>query len=668
MFINSVKLKNYRCYANNRIDLISTENQNVVAITGKIEAGKTTLFNAIGWCIFGYETQRLIESKEKPEKNEMGVPNEFSFDPNGKTAVTVELDITLDQGYKDLSRLIIKRTGIYNKSNVHLPISTSVDLIAFDYYNQQVDVNQERILEELMPKEISSFYIFDGEYLQKTAMKSGANVKKGIDKLFKLEKFQNLSQHFTEVLKHYEGEKRKRSKLQGAAREIGNKISTNKEKIYEIEQKVTDLDGEISQLNLDIDQVFADLQDISQKGEDLGRFKELSKKLQNLRDERKERTIELNKFIVQNAYILNSRDIFGEVQKSLNENKLVTDRKLPPEIRVEFLNNLLKEGKCICSRSLEAGTSEYVLVEHLLEEFQKVSTEEYLIDLKYRVGQALNNNNVQQQIESLRTRISTLTNNIETTDKEIRSLNISEDDATSADFTISKFNELRSKNDLYTSELNNKKAEKEKKQREKEGLISENEELAEDLKSYAVDDSETSELDERIKVGELLQGFFKKFSERAIEKFAQVLEENINDVLSKNQILSKFQVRIPYRDGIISFSFTQDGQERYYFSGGQSQLVGIVLMAGFVNVMQNAMKSSVSIPFVVMDHPTSHADQDAKELIHKEIGNLFDGTQIIYLTTNSEFPDLIDRSKSRLGSAYSIINNGSTGSDFRKEE
>jgi len=666
MFINSIKLKNYRCYRNTRVDFSSSENRNVVAITGKIGAGKTSLFNAIGWCIFGSETQQLIESKDRSQENEMGIPNEFSFE-NDRTQVLVELDITLDQGYKNMSRLIIKRSAVYYKNNVHLPSHTDVDVVAYDTYNQPVDVNEKAILEELMPREISSFYIFDGEYLQKTAMRGGTNVKQGIDKLFKLEKFQNLSQYFTDILKHYASEKKQQSKLIGKAKEIDDQITNNMIEIYGLEQEIENLGDTKDQLNNDIQQLSDEIQGILYKAESFGKFKELSNNLKDLRTQRESANIGLKKTILQNAYILNSKDVLNKVREKLNKNKLVIDKKLPPEIRVEFLSDLLKDRKCICSRPLEVGTSEYNTVSNLLEQFKEVSTEEYLIDLKYKIEQSLNIKDLLDKIESYRKNISQLTTSIETKTSEILSLNISEDEESSADSTITRYKELQSKYQGIGSQLKEIETKINDKLKRITDLTSENKKLEGDKQLYPINDSETSILDEREKIGRILQRFFKKFSERAIEKFAQVLENNINDILSKNLILSKFQVKIPYHEGVISFKFTQDGQERYYFSGGQSQLIGIVLMAGFVNVMQNAMKSSVSIPFVVMDHPTSHADSNAEELIHREIGNLFNGTQVVYLTTDSEFPDLIKRSNSRLGSAYSITNNDSLGSDFKKE-
>jgi DNA sulfur modification protein DndD len=637
-----------------------------VAITGKIGAGKTSLFNAIGWCIFGSETQQLIESKDRSQENEMGIPNEFSFE-NDRTQVLVELDITLDHGYKNMSRLIIKRSAVYYKNNVHLPSHTDVDVVAYDTYNQPVDVNEKAILEELMPREISSFYIFDGEYLQKTAMRGGTNVKQGIDKLFKLEKFQNLSQYFTDILKHYASEKKQQSKLIGKAREIDDQITNNMIEIYGLEQEIENLRDTKDQLNNDIQQLSDEIQGILYKAESFGKFKELSNNLKELRTQRESANIGLKKTILQNAYILNSKDVLNKVREKLNKNKLVIDKKLPPEIRVEFLSDLLKDRKCICSRPLEVGTSEYNTVSNLLEQFKEVSTEEYLIDLKYKIEQALNIKDLLDKIESYRKNISQLTTSIETKTSEILSLNISEDEESSADSTITRYKELQSKDQGIGSQLKEIETTINDKLKRITDLTSENKKLEGDKQLYPINDSETSILDEREKIARILQRFFKKFSERAIEKFAQVLENNINDILSKNLILSKFQVKIPYHEGVISFKFTQDGQERYYFSGGQSQLIGIVLMAGFVNVMQNAMKSSVSIPFVVMDHPTSHADRNAEELIHREIGNLFNGTQVVYLTTDSEFPDLIKRSNSRLGSAYSITNNDSLGSDFKKE-
>jgi len=76
MFIKKIRLKNYRCYkkAEIKFGLDIKDKKNINLATGEIKAGKTTLFNAIGWCLYGIETQFLLGTK-KEEKDEKPIPH-----------------------------------------------------------------------------------------------------------------------------------------------------------------------------------------------------------------------------------------------------------------------------------------------------------------------------------------------------------------------------------------------------------------------------------------------------------------------------------------------------------------------------------------------------------------------------------------------------------------
>src|SRR3989344_4456757 len=98
MYIKQIRLKNYRCYkkAEIKFGLESQSKRNINLATGEIKAGKTTLFNAVGWCLYGTETQFLLGTKRE-EKDEKPIPNEKSYEGD-KTVVEVEVDIKIPEG------------------------------------------------------------------------------------------------------------------------------------------------------------------------------------------------------------------------------------------------------------------------------------------------------------------------------------------------------------------------------------------------------------------------------------------------------------------------------------------------------------------------------------------------------------------------------------------
>ncbi|MEM0143103.1 MAG: ATP-binding protein, partial [Candidatus Parvarchaeum sp.] len=92
MFIQDISIKNYRCYKTLNLKFKTTKDKNITLITGETSSGKTTLFNAIGWCLYGQETQVLLETKSE-KATEKGVANENAYDNNGSEWVSVRLTI-----------------------------------------------------------------------------------------------------------------------------------------------------------------------------------------------------------------------------------------------------------------------------------------------------------------------------------------------------------------------------------------------------------------------------------------------------------------------------------------------------------------------------------------------------------------------------------------------
>ena len=55
MILKSLYLKNYRTYQGPETIEFATGNQNITIIKGNNEVGKTTIMNAITWCLYGHE-------------------------------------------------------------------------------------------------------------------------------------------------------------------------------------------------------------------------------------------------------------------------------------------------------------------------------------------------------------------------------------------------------------------------------------------------------------------------------------------------------------------------------------------------------------------------------------------------------------------------------------
>ena len=96
MFIQDIHIKNYRCYKDLNLKFKTNKEKNIVLVTGETEAGKTSLVNAIGWCLYGEETQVLLKTKTERAKEKF-IPNENSYDGSGVARVSVRMTIKIPE-------------------------------------------------------------------------------------------------------------------------------------------------------------------------------------------------------------------------------------------------------------------------------------------------------------------------------------------------------------------------------------------------------------------------------------------------------------------------------------------------------------------------------------------------------------------------------------------
>ena len=89
MILKSLYLKNYRTYRGPETIDFATGNQNITVVKGNNEVGKTTIMNAITWCLYGQEYY-------KKEGNEPIFSKSTSYDLEIGDEDTVEVKLIME--------------------------------------------------------------------------------------------------------------------------------------------------------------------------------------------------------------------------------------------------------------------------------------------------------------------------------------------------------------------------------------------------------------------------------------------------------------------------------------------------------------------------------------------------------------------------------------------
>lgn len=157
MIISKMIIENFRQFIGKQEITFSTDkNKNVTVVMGDNGAGKSTLENAFVWGLYGIHNFK--------DKNLLNKEVEYKLGIDYNTAVT-RVKIFFENNDKKYE---IERKIIYKKNSSKLVGSEMVNLDKKNHLGDYVQVPEISIditLRDILPKELSNFFFFDGEHL-----------------------------------------------------------------------------------------------------------------------------------------------------------------------------------------------------------------------------------------------------------------------------------------------------------------------------------------------------------------------------------------------------------------------------------------------------------------------------------------------------------------------
>ncbi|OQA22558.1 MAG: chromosome segregation protein [Chloroflexi bacterium ADurb.Bin360] len=374
MKLERITLENFRQYfSKQRLEFARDRQHNVTVIEGVNGAGKTSLFLAINWCLYGtsFENVRVIEnvgelaSKEATSRAEVGdlvrTAVELTFFHNGgRYLVRRAL-----QGIK-------QQTGTVNwyEGDEFTVMRTRPD-------GQAEPVsNPLGVMNSILPVNVREYFLFDGEKIDNFAKPESADqVKQAIYLVLKLEILERSRRHLDALASEYRKDLKKVSgqklrdllseeeKTRTEREKAGRRTAELEQEIISARRKVTEIDQALQEkpnakaLQQQRAHVEADLKQ---------RRSELESTISQIRDLATGAYFVLGQFAIDRALaILNEKRERGEI---------------PSSIRQQFVQDLLDQMRCICGRPFEHDSPEYQHLLDLLHNSLPGSLEDNILD------------------------------------------------------------------------------------------------------------------------------------------------------------------------------------------------------------------------------------------------------------------------------------------------
>ena len=374
MKLERIVLENFRQYYDRQqLAFARDATRNVTVIHGVNGAGKTSMFLAINWCLYGRNAENIKVVNNVGELISKEATSRANPGDEVRASVTIAF---LHNG----DRYTVKRTLIGSKLQTGKLAVNELD--QFTMMRQGADGRAQPVsnpigtMNAILPVNAREYFLFDGEKIDNFAKPdAAAEVKEAIYLILKLKVLERAQYHLGKVAADYRGELKRTSG--GELRELleqDEQLRTKRDK--DIRRK-EELAQEIESARRKIVEIDSKLRD-SQNAKSLQLQRDLLERDLKQRRTELEQVVESIREKASSAYSLVAQSAISQALTILNEKR--ERGEIPSSIRQQFIQDLLERTVCICGRPFSEHGPESEHLRELLDSTVPGSLEDAVLD------------------------------------------------------------------------------------------------------------------------------------------------------------------------------------------------------------------------------------------------------------------------------------------------
>lgn len=359
MLIKSIEISNFRIFAGTqKVEFSVDPDKNVTVIMGDNGSGKTTFAQAFSWCL--YETTTF---KRANDLLSFTVRDELLV---GQTA-TVKVTLTLIHNGTEYK---ITRAQEYRKDSETKmrPGETvlSVFYKADDGQSEPIEDESEKkdIINEIIPKSISSYFFFDGERVEKMGneIQDGRSpeFKEAVGNLLGLSAISEAIKHLKggpsmvigSYMKEYNGDSD--AEYQKAEKEIQGAEA----RISKLKQELADLEDEKSRTAELRDKYKLELEKSKESKEWAEQRSALERSVKKANEDRAREIKALCDRFGKNAWSFFAAPLLNSSIHALDNSKIEIKRA-PTGVSRDTIEDIVERKECLCGRPVVFGDEAY---------------------------------------------------------------------------------------------------------------------------------------------------------------------------------------------------------------------------------------------------------------------------------------------------------------------
>jgi DNA sulfur modification protein DndD len=374
MKLERITLENFRqYYGRQRLSFAKDRERRVTIIHGVNGAGKTSLFLAINWCLYGKTADgvRVVENVGELISKEAGK----RAAPGETVRTSVELTF-LHNG----DRYVVKRS----LQAVKQPSGTIAQDPSDDFAMMRIraDGQGERVsnpvgtMNAILPVNVREYFLFDGEKIDNFAKpEAAAQVKEAIYLVLKLEILDRARKHLEAAAQEYRKELK-----QVSSAELRNLLDADEKARAErakIEKRRAELEAEIESARRKIVEIEQRLRE-TENAKVLQQQRDRIERDLKMRRSEQEATVGQLRELATSGYLVGAKPAMGRALQILDQKR--ERGEIPSSIRQQFVQDLIAQMRCVCGRPFTEGSLEHRQLLSLLSTRLPGSLEDDVLD------------------------------------------------------------------------------------------------------------------------------------------------------------------------------------------------------------------------------------------------------------------------------------------------
>lgn len=389
MILRRLTMTNFRQFKGQQVLKFAVpddgHNANVTVVFGENGRGKTGIFRAVMFCLFG--ERRLTQDGNIPD-SDIQLVNATALDQAEGRPVEASVELEFYHGGCEytLSRTLkcIRIDGIPVEQLDRYQLTQQTP----DGNTRFVDTDRiSDVVNSILDPGVKDYFLFDGEKIERLTRASAdqrREISAGIRNLLQIDSLQSAAGALASLTRRLEAGYREQAspelaRLLGQLGEVETKLEKDKERLRQLDEEVSCAEAERSDLD-------RKLEEFSEIREAVVARNEAEKQLQLLEQQKANQLTSFRQLPLRTGYLL-ARKPVRCVYDHIEQQKQRGD--IPSEIRKDLIEKIIKEEMCICGRPIPPGSPEFALICEWRSKTPDIPTQDAALDLWRHLSELL---------------------------------------------------------------------------------------------------------------------------------------------------------------------------------------------------------------------------------------------------------------------------------------